>query len=132
MGIIPLEQLALITQEPRTVEKGREKGSTALQIAARLRDWKDASRMCLPALVIPHTAASFLCPVNWNTKQSGVDVRVLAAVRGSCSLSPATLNLRRSLGIDWGTSKRDRHTVTGKMNCHLAFLNLLAASNWPL
>lgn len=79
-----------------------------------------------------------LCPVNWNTKQSGVDERVLVVRRwrrrggGSCCLSPATLNLHCSLGIDWGTSKRDRHTVTGKMNCHLAFLNLLAASNWPL
>lgn len=23
-----------------------------------VRDWKDASRMCLPVLVVPHTAAS--------------------------------------------------------------------------
>lgn len=50
----------------------------------------------------------------------------------SCCLSPATCNLHCSLGIDWGSSERDRHTVTGKMNCHLAFLSLLAASNWPL
>ena len=78
-----------------------------------------------------------LCPVNWNTKQSGVDERAAVVRRvvvrgGVCCLSPATLNLHCSLGIDWGASKRDRHTVTGKMNCHLAFLNLLAASNWPL
>lgn len=75
-----------------------------------------------------------LCPVNWNTKQSRVDERVSVARtgRGSCFLSPTTLNLHCSLGIDWRTSKRDRHTVTGKMNCHLAFLNLVAASNWSL
>ena len=42
---------------------------------------------------------------------------------GASCLSPATLNLHCWLGIDWGTSERDRHTVTGKMNCHLAFLN---------
>lgn len=61
MWIIPLEQLALVTHEPRTVGKegkGREKGSTALLIAVGLRDWKDARRMCLPVLVILHTAAS--------------------------------------------------------------------------
>ena len=47
---------------------------------------------------------------------------------GRC-LSQATLSLRCLLGIDWEAGKRDRHTVTGKMNCHLAFLNLLAPSN---
>lgn len=81
-----------------------------------------------------------LCPVNWNTKQSEVDGRAVllrrieVQRRGGwvCCLSPATLNLHSSLGIDCGASKRDRHTVTVKMNCHLAFLNLLAASNWPL
>lgn len=126
--------------EPRREErerKGREKGSTALLIVVGLRDWKDARRMCLPALVILHTAAS---P---SVQLIGIQSRA-GSMRewwwwggrggggGSCCLSPATLNLHCSLGIDWGTSKRDRHTVTGKMNCHLAFLNLLAASNWPL
>lgn len=93
----------------------------------------DLQNACNP----PHCRLS-PCPVNWNTKQSRVDEGALLRMKmrrrrwwwwGLLSVSS---NLHCSLGIDWGTSKRDRHTVTGKMNCHLAFLNLVAASNWPL
>lgn len=44
--------------EPRREEKEGEREAQALLIVAGLRDWKDASRMCLPELVILHTAAS--------------------------------------------------------------------------
>lgn len=75
-------------------------------------------------------ASPTLRPVNWNTKHSGVDEGVLVDCAGRGSA--VCLNLHCRLGIDWGTSERDRHTVTGKMNCHLAFLSLLAAAKWLL
>lgn len=76
-----------------------------------------------------HSAAT-LHSVNWNTKHSGVDEGVSVDCEGRGSA--VCLNLHCRLGIDWGTSERDRHTVTGKMNCHLAFLSLLAAAKWLL
>lgn len=132
-----MEQLALVTHEPRGRGKRGETGGTALLMEGLEGRQENVSAFARD----PAHCRLCLCPLNWNTKQSGVDERVLgmrkreeAGVRGggtSC-LSPATLNLHCWLGIDWGTSERDRHTVTGKMNCHLAFLNPQAASNWPL
>lgn len=94
-------------------------------------DGKEAKGRCLTVLLIPHTAASASVQLIGIQSREG-SMRVSVTRRGSCRLSPAMLNLHCWLGIDWRTSKRDRHTVTGKMNCHLAFLNRLAASNWPL
>lgn len=122
--------------KPRTEEKGRErkgKGRHSTIDSGGIERLEGRQKNVSACARDPAHCRLSLCPVNWNTKQSGVDERAVAVRRGgACCLSPATLNLHCSLGIDWGTSKRDRHTVTGKMNCHLAFLKLLAASNWPL
>lgn len=107
-------------QRKRGAERGRWDGAG-----------KDAKERCLTVLLIPHTAASASVHLIGIQSREG-SMRVSVARRGSCCLSPALLNLHCWPGIDWRTSKRDRHTVTGKMNCHLAFLKRLAASNWPL
>lgn len=52
----PLETTGPCREARLRERKG--KGSTALLIVVGLRDWKDARRMCLPMLVILHTAAS--------------------------------------------------------------------------
>lgn len=86
-------------------------------------------------LLVPHAAAAASASVQLigiQSREGSMGVSVTRTGRGSRCLSPAMLNLHCWLGIDWRTSKRDRHTVTGKMNCRLAFLKRLAASNWPL
>lgn len=89
--------------------KGKGKGSTALLIVLGLRDWKDARRMCLPLLVILHTAAS---P---SVQLIGIQSRA-GSMRerwwwwwwwwggggggGSCCLSPATFTARWELTVE--------------------------------
>lgn len=115
--------------------KAEEKGSRALlweRWEWRLERCQRKVSDCAPDPL--HAAAAASASVRLIGTQSREGSMGVSVTRngGSCCLSPAMLNLHCWLGIDWRTSERDRHTVTGKMNCHLAFLNRLAASNWPL
>lgn len=117
--------------DEKVVKGGGKEEQSAYEGGEEDGDWKEAKGRCLTVLLIPHTAASASVQLIGIQSREG-SMRVSVTRRGSCCLSPAMLNLHCWLGIDWRTSKRDRHTVAGKMNCHLAFLNRLAASNWPL
>ncbi|TWW82127.1 hypothetical protein D4764_01G0019420 [Takifugu flavidus] len=72
-------------------------------------------------LLIPHAAAATAAAsasvqlIGIQSREGSMGVSVTRTGRGSRCLSPAMLNLHCWLGIDWRTSKRDRHTVTDRI-----------------
>lgn len=82
MWIIPLEQLALVTHEPRTVGKERKgKGKHSTIDSGGIERLEGRQENVSACACDPAHCRLSLCPVNWNTKQSGVDERVLVVRR---------------------------------------------------
>lgn len=128
----------LLEQPAAVVSRGEGESST-IHIGGleRLEGRQECVR---PATVILHTAASPSVQLIGIQSRAG-SMRERwgwggGGRKGGGGVAAVCLQQRSTFTARWeltrGAGKRDRHTVTGKMNCHLAFLSLLAASNWPL